>query len=253
MSKLLVLLLTCILVFSLAACSFSIGDSVDDPGDVPADEPGDEPGEEPEDPADDPADEPGENPADDPAEPGTENGGFGSNIGGWAYFNFQPGQYFYYEVSSDRSGDGWVSITVEEGSDDTLDITCAGNWGLGEFSDTATLTKDMDGWDLSMTLSPEGSNAMSSLLDISSVAWENVYWELGTEVTSGDKSYTVSEEADYAGIIGMVMVHKYKHFITKEDQQRTYCVNLDVPLPIYVECPAANDTWRYQLTEIEGF
>ena len=35
-------------------------------------------------------------------------------------------------------------------------------------------------------------------------------------------------------------------------QKRTYCVNSNIPLPIYARVPAANDTWTYDLVEIKG-
>lgn len=236
LKRLLVFLMIGLLVFTVAAC---FGNN--EPGDELGEEPGDEPGEEP---GDEPGEEPGEKPGDT---------AFGSDIGGWKHLSFKPGQYFLYDVSSDRIGDGWVSIRVAEGDNkDTLAVTCEGDWGLGEFSDTVNFTKGMSGWDLAMELSTVGSNAMISLLNGGILPLEEAVWEEGAEVTYGDYTFYCEGTAEQAGVNGITMVCDAKHSITGRDLHYIYRVNFDFPLPLFLEAPAANDIWRYTLAAYEG-
>jgi hypothetical protein len=243
--RLLVMLLIGLLVFSVAAC---FGNS--EPGEEPGDEPGEEPGEEP---GAEPGEEPGKEPGEEPGEEEPSDTTFGSNIGGWGHLNFKPGQYFYYDVSSDRTGEGWVSIRIEKGDkDDTLAVTCEGDWGLGEFSDTATFTKGMSGWDLAMELSTVGSNAMISLLNGAIIPLDKAVWEEGAEVAYGDNTFSCTGTAEHAGVTGLTMVCDSKHSFTGDDLHYIYRINFDFPLPLFLESPAANDIWRYTLSSYEG-
>jgi len=53
-----------------------------------------------------------------------------------------------------------------------------------------------------------------------------------------------------AGIKGLLV--NYTNKVFGRLQKRTYCVNSNIPLPIYARVPAANDTWTYDLVEIKG-
>jgi len=224
LKRLLIFLLIGLLVFSAAACF-----GTNEPGEEPGEEPGGEPGE-----------DPGET-------------AFGTNIGGWKHLNSKPGQYFLYEVSSDRTGEGWVSIRVEAGDRaDTLSVTCAGDWGLGEFLDTVTLTKGMSGWELAMSLSTIGTNAMLTLLDGDILPLEKALWEEGAEVTVGDYTFSCQGTSEQAGVTGINLVCDTVHSATGKELHYVYRINFDFPLPLFLEAPAANDIWRYTLTAYEG-
>lgn len=170
----------------------------------------------------------------------------------WSYFEFKSGQFFKYQLTSERGLEGWVSIKVEDGGDQNFNITLAGNW-MGEFSETAKLKPGMSAQDFVYSVQNfQIPNVMSSLFIVDSVITDNVTWKDGFKWTQGDKSIEVSGTQEYAGIQGLVMTYSSQHFVTKQVQKRIYCVCLDLPLPLYLQCPAANDTWTYQLIEVNG-
>lgn len=175
------------------------------------------------------------------------------SVGSWAYFSFKPGQFMKYNVTSTRGLTGWISVAVTETDKGELALLCEGNWGLGEFSETAILKPDMTGFDLAYSFEDVvATNALSSLLIIDGVPFEEVTWEEGFEWSSGDKSIKVTAIKEYAGVSGLVMTYTSKHWAKDTLETKTYCVNEKYPLPLSIECPAANDTWKYELVEVSG-
>ena len=176
------------------------------------------------------------------------------SVGSWAYFGFKPGQFMKYNVTSTRGLTGWVSVQATETDKGELALLCEGNWGLGEFSETAVLKPEMDGFYFTYSFEDVvATNALSTLLIIDGVPFEEVTWEEGFEWSSGDKSIKVTTTKEYAGVSGLVMAYTSKHSFSGQMQTKTYCVNEDYPLPLSVEAPAANDTWKYELVEVDGF
>ena len=170
----------------------------------------------------------------------------------WSYFEFKSGQYFKYQLISERGLEGWVSIKVEDGGNSTFNITLAGNW-MGEFSETAKLESGMSPMDFVYSVENfQIPNAMGSILMVDSEIIENAIWKDGFKWAQDDKSIEVSGTQEYAGILGLVMTYTSTHFATKKVQKKIYCINTDLPLPLYLQCPAANDTWMYELIEIKG-
>jgi len=168
----------------------------------------------------------------------------------WSYFKFQPGQFFRYEMKSERGLKGWLSIRIEAESPGVLSVTVAGKW-TGEFSETAKLKPGMSAFDLVYAFkNPEIPNAAGSLLDIDAVVVDNTTWKDGFTWTQGDNSIEVKGERESAGIKGLVAIYSSKVF--GRAQKRTYSVNSNIPLPLYAQVPAANDTWTYELVETKG-
>jgi hypothetical protein len=171
----------------------------------------------------------------------------------WSYFEFKSGQFFKYKLTSERGLEGWVSIKVEEGEGDALNITLAGDW-LGEFSETAKFEPGTAPMEFVYSVENfEIPNAMGSLLMVDGAIIENVIWKDGFTWSQDDKSAEVRGTQEYNGIQGLVMTFTSTHFATKEVRKRIYCVNPDLPLPLYLQCPAANDTWTYTLIEAAGY
>lgn len=173
------------------------------------------------------------------------------NTGGkWSYFKFKAGQYFKYELRSDRNLKGWVSIKVEDGGNGVFNVTLAGKW-THEFSEIVKLKPGMSAFDF--IYSPKNSeitNAMSSLVNIDATIVDNTTWKDGFKWAQRDRTIEVAKEKEYAGIRGLLVTCSSKLFGRVE--KRTYCVNSNVPLPIFAEVPAANGTWTYELVEKRG-
>jgi hypothetical protein len=173
-----------------------------------------------------------------------------NSAGKWSYFKFKPGQYFKYELKTERGIKGWVSLKVEDGGNGILNVTLAGKW-TGEFSETVKMKPGMSAFDF--IYSPKNSeitNAMSSLVDIDPAIVDNTAWKDGFKWAQGDKSIEVAGEKEYAGVKGLLVTYSSKLF--GRVQKRTYCVNSSLPLPVFVEVPAANGTWTYELVEKKG-
>jgi len=178
---------------------------------------------------------------------GLSDAGIQNTAGKWSYFKFKPGQFFRYEMKSERGLKGWLSIKIEDGSNGVLNITLAGKW-TGEFSETAKLKPGMSAFDLVYAFkNVEIPNAAGSLLNIDAVVVDNTTWKDGFHWAQGDTSIDVKGEKEWAGIKGLLVVYGSKVF--GRVQKRTYGVNSDLPLPLYAEVPAANDTWTYTLVE----
>jgi hypothetical protein len=170
--------------------------------------------------------------------------------GKWSYFQFKPGQFLKYEMKSERGLSGWLSIRIEDGSPGGLNVTLAGKW-TGEFSETAKLKPGMSAFELVYAFkNVEIPNAAGSLLNIDAVLVDNTTWKDGFHWTQGDHSIEVKGEKECAGIKGLLVSYTRKNF--GRVQKSTYCVNSRIPLPIYAEVPAANDTWTYELVESKG-
>ena len=168
----------------------------------------------------------------------------------WSYFKFQSGQFFRYEMKSERGLTGWLSVKVEAESAGVLNVTVAGKW-TAEFSETAKLKPGMSAFDLVYAFkNDEIPNAASSLLNIDAVVVDNTTWKDGFKWTKGDNSIEVKGEKECAGMKGLLAVCTSKLF--GRVQKRTYGVNSNLPLPLYAEVPAANDTWTYELAEGKG-
>jgi hypothetical protein len=170
--------------------------------------------------------------------------------GKWSYFKFKSGQFFKYEMKSERGLKGWLSIKIEDESPGVLNVTLAGKW-TGEFSETAKLKPGMSAFDLVYAFkNVEIPNAAGSLLNINADVVDNTIWKDGFHWTQGDRSIEVKGERECAGIKGLLATYSSKVF--GRAQKRTYCVNSNIPLPLYAEVPAANDTWTYELVESKG-
>ena len=170
----------------------------------------------------------------------------------WSYFEFKPGQFFKYKLTSERGLEGWVSVKVEDGGSGAFNVTLAGNW-MGEFSETAKLEPGTAPMDFVYSVENfQIPNAMGSLLMVDSEIIQNVTWKDGFKWVQGDKSIEVSGTQEYAGIQGLVMTYTSTHFATKKVQKKIFCVNPELSLPLYLQCPAANDTWSYELIEVTG-
>jgi len=173
-----------------------------------------------------------------------------SNSGKWPYFKFKSGQFFRYEMKSERGLKGWLSVKIEDGGNGIFNVTLAGKW-TGEFSETAKLKPGMSAFDLVYAFkNVEIPNAAGSLLNIAAVVVDNTTWKDGFKWTQGDTSIEVKGERECAGIKGLLVTCSSKSF--GRVQKRTYCVNSNFPLPIYAEVPGANDTWTYELVERKG-
>lgn len=208
------------------------------------------------------ADENGSGDADDPGNENGNNSGGDSGIGesyfaamgGWKHCDFKPGQFMKYSVTSARGLEGWVSIQVDSGEGGNLDLTIEGNWVLGgDISETATLVRGMVPFDFVYTLSTDASNLLSSLFILDNIPFHQVKWEEGYRWEEEAKILEVGEEETYAGVAGRAVTYEAPHAFTGETQNYKYVVKLDCPLPLFVETPAANDTWYYELTEVSGF
>jgi len=173
-----------------------------------------------------------------------------NSAGKWSYFKFKAGQYFKYDLKSERGIKGWVSIKVEDGGNGVFNVTLAGNWS-GEFSETVKMKPGMSAFDF--IYSPKNiqiTNAMASLVNVDAVVIDNTTWKDGFKWAQGDRSIEVAGEKEYAGIRGLLVTYSSKLF--GRVQKRTYCVNSNLPLPVFVEVPAANGTWTYALVEKKG-
>jgi hypothetical protein len=173
-----------------------------------------------------------------------------NSAGKWSYFKFKAGQYFKYELRSDRGIKGWVSIKIEDGGNGVFNVTLAGKW-TEEFSETVKMKPGMSAFDF--IYSPKNSeitNTMASLVNIDAVVVDNTTWKDGFKWAQGDKTIEVTGEKEYAGIKGLLVTYGSKLF--GRLQKRTYCVNSNLPLPVFAEVPAANGTWTYELVEKRG-
>jgi len=168
----------------------------------------------------------------------------------WSYFKFQSGQFFRYEMKSERGLQGWLSVKIDAESPGVLNVTVSGKW-TSEFSETAKLKPGMSGFDLVYAFkNPDIPNAAGSLLNVAAVVVDNTTWKDGFVWTQGDNSIEVKGERECAGIKGLLATYSSKSF--GRVQKRTYGVNANIPLPIYAQVPAANDTWTYELVEAKG-
>jgi hypothetical protein len=171
--------------------------------------------------------------------------------GKWSYFKFKAGQYFKYELKAERGLKGWVSVKVEDGGNGVFNVTLAGKL-TAEFSETVRLKPGMSAFDF--IYSPKNyeiTNAMSNLVDIDTALVDNTTWKEGFKWAQGDKTIEVAGEKEYAGIRGLLVTYSSK--LLGKVQRRTYCVNSNLPLPVFAEVPAANGTWTYELVEKRGF
>jgi hypothetical protein len=168
----------------------------------------------------------------------------------WSYFKFKSGQFFKYEIKSERGLEGWLSVKIEDESPGVFNVTLAGKWN-GEFSETAKLKPGMSAFDLVYSFKNiEIPNVASSLLNINADVVNNTTLKDGFLWTQGDSSIEVKGERECAGIKGLLVTYSSKAF--GRAQKRIYCVNPNIPLPLYAEVPAANDTWTYELVESDG-
>ncbi len=168
----------------------------------------------------------------------------------WSYFKFQPGQFFKYEMKSERGLAGWLSVKIEAESAGVLNVTIAGKW-TREFSETTNLKPNMSAFDLVYAFkNPDIPNAAGSIINIDAAVVDNTTWKDGFTWTQGDQSIEVKGERECAGIKGLVANYSSKSF--GRVQKRTYGVNTNIPLPLYAQVPAANDTWTYELVEVKG-
>ncbi len=174
-----------------------------------------------------------------------------SGSGKWSYFQFKPGQYLKYDMKSERGIQGWLSIKIEDGGSGVLNVTVAGKW-TKDFSETAKLKPKMSAFDLAYAFKDsEITNAASSILNIDAAVVDNTEWKDGFKWAKGDSSIEVKGEKECAGVKGLVAVYTSKLF--GRVQKKTYAVNPSLPLPLYAQVPAANDTWTYELAEKKGF
>ncbi len=170
--------------------------------------------------------------------------------GKWSYFQFKPGQYLKYDMKSARGIQGGLGIKVEDGGKGVLNVTVSGKW-TKDFSEMAKLKPGQSAFDLAYAFKDiEITNAASSLLDVDAAVVENTVWKDGFKWAQGDNSIEVKGEKECAGVKGLLAVYAYKTF--GRVQKKTFGVNAGLPLPIYVEVPAANDTWTYTLVEKKG-
>lgn len=173
-----------------------------------------------------------------------------TNAGKWSYFKFKPGQFFRYQMKSARGLTGWASIKLEDGGNGVLNVTLAGKW-TKEFSETVKMKPGMSGFDFIYSAKDsEITNALASLMNVDAAVIDNTTWRDGFKWTQGDRSIEVVGQKEYAGVKGLVATFSSKLF--GRVQKQTYCVNTNLPLPIFVEVPAANDTWTYELVEKRG-
>ncbi len=178
---------------------------------------------------------------------GLSGAGVQNTSGKWPYFKFKSGQFFRYEMKSARGLKGWLSVKIEDGSNAVLNVTLVGKW-TEEFSETAKLKPGMSPFDLVYAFkNADISNASGSLLNIDAAVIDNTTWKDGFHWAKGDQSIEVKGEKECAGIKGLLVIYSYKVF--GKVQKSTYGVNPDLPLPLYAEVPAANDTWTYELVE----
>lgn len=205
-----------------------------------------------------------ENGAEEVEEPDNENGNnsgddsginedYFAALGGWRHFDFKPGQFMKYSLTSERGLEGWVSIKVDPGAGGNLDLTLEGNWVFDEISETATLERGMVPFDFTYSLSSSAINLLSSLFIVDNIPFHQAKWQEGHRWEEGDKILEVGGEETYAGVTGRVVIYEAPHTFTGETQNFKYVVKLDFPLPLFMETPAANDTWYYELTEVSGF
>ena len=168
----------------------------------------------------------------------------------WSFFKFQPGQFFKFEMKSERGLQGWLSVKIDAESPGVLNVTVAGKW-TAEFSETTKLKPGMSAFDLVYAFKNiEIPNAAGSILNVDAVVVDNTTWKDGFTWTKGDNSIEVKGERECAGVKGLMATYSSKSF--GRVQKRTYGVNSSIPLPIYAQVPAANDTWTYELVEAKG-
>jgi len=170
--------------------------------------------------------------------------------GKWAYFKFKSGQFFKYEMKSERNLKGWLSLKIEDGGNAAFNVTISGKW-TEEFSETAKLKPGMSAFDLVYSFKNVAiPNAAGSLLNINTDILNHTVWKDGFKWAQGDKSIEAKGERECAGIKGLLV--SYSSILFGRVQKRTYGVNTNLPLPIFAEVPAANDTWIYELVEKKG-
>jgi hypothetical protein len=172
-----------------------------------------------------------------------------TGAGRWDYFKFKPGQYFKYQMKSARGLSGWASFKIDDGGNGVLNVTLAGKW-TKDFSEVVKLKPGMQAFNfINSAKDIEITNAMSSLVSVDFPV-ENLALKEGFKWAQGDQSMEVAGQKEYAGIKGFMVTYNSKSF--GRAQKRTYCISPNVPLPIFVEVPAANDTWTYELVEKRG-
>jgi len=92
-----------------------------------------------------------------------------------------------------------------------------------------------------------------TFLSLVAFAAGNVLSSAAAQTSSGKWSYFKFQPGHFflcTGIKGLLV--NYTNKVFGRLQKRTYCVNSNIPLPIYARVPAANDTWTYDLVEIKG-
>ena len=167
--------------------------------------------------------------------------------GKWSHFKFHAGQSFKYDMKSERGLKGWLSLKVEEGGKDGLKVTIAGKW-VSDFSETAVLKPGMDAQQFLGTFkNPDIMNAALTLCDVDAAVLEHATWKDGFHWAQGDNTVDIKGEKEVAGVKGLLVNSTSKLF--GKVKKKTYAVNLDLPLPLFAEVPAANDTWTYSLVQ----
>ncbi len=170
----------------------------------------------------------------------------------WDYFNLADGQYFRYQISSERGLKGWVELKANTAEKDSLDIEITGKWN-SEFSETIRLEPGMSAIDFVFSAENfEIANILSNLINIDSFITENAIFREGFSFSEGDKSLEINGIKECGGIKGMVLKYNYVHSMTRKQENATYSINIKIPLPVYAEFMAANDTWIYELAEYKS-
>jgi len=174
-----------------------------------------------------------------------------AQAGKWSsYFKLKSGQFFKYQMKSERGLAGWASIKIDDAGGGALNVTLAGRW-TKDFSETVRMKPGMSAFDFIYAAKDmQITNALAGLVNVEASVIENAQWKDGFKWAQGDSSIVVSGQKECAGVKGLCATSSSKSF--GRAQKRTYCVNPDLPLPIFVEVPAANDTWTYELVEKKG-
>lgn len=167
----------------------------------------------------------------------------------WDYFQFSDKQYFKYKMISERGLEGWTSIQVKKGSDDSFDISISGRW-TSEFSETVNYRPGMSSFDFIFSAENfEIATALGSLMNIDGFIVDNTVFKKGFEFSEGDKKLKIKGTDEYCGISGFILEYSAKNPVNQTSSTSIYNINTALPLPLYAKVPAANDTWIYELVE----
>lgn len=165
----------------------------------------------------------------------------------WTGGQFKAGQYFKFTVNSERGLSGWVSLRFAPAAGANLELLVEAEW-MGAFSEKLLLKPGMTSFDLVYSATnPSVPNLLASLLVLDKALLENTQLKTGFSWKQGKSGIVVESMKTVAGLAGYLVVYETVHAFTGRARQVQVALKPGFPVPLFVKCPAANDTWTYQL------